>query len=42
MGFSGEFYELFLLLTLYILTSVCIFSTLFSKHFLWCRQGEVV
>ena len=29
-------------LTLYILTSVCIFSILFSIHFLRCWQGEFV
>ena len=29
-------------LTLYTLTSVCIFSILFSIHFLMCRQGEFV
>ena len=29
-------------LTLYNLTSVCIFSILFSKHFLQCWQGEFV
>ena len=29
-------------LTLYTLTSLCIFSILFSIHFLRCRQGEFV
>ena len=29
-------------LTLYTLTSVCIFSILFSKEFLRCRHGEFV
>ena len=29
-------------LTHYILTSVCIFSMLFSIHFLTCRKGEFV
>ena len=29
------------LLTLYILTSVCIFSILFSIHFLMCWQGNL-
>ena len=27
-------------LTLYTLTSICIFSILFSAHFLWSCQGE--
>ena len=29
-------------LTPYTLTSMCIFSILFSPHFLICRQGEFV
>ena len=29
-------------LTLYALKSVCIFSILFSKHFLRCQHGEFV
>ena len=29
-------------LTLYTLISVCIFSILFSKHFLRCQRGEFV
>ena len=32
----------FWLLNSYTLTSVCIFSILFSLHFLRCRQGEFV
>ena len=31
-----------LLLTLYTLTSVCIFFILYSRHFLWCWQEEFV
>ena len=28
-------------LTLYTLTSICIFPILFSAHFLWSCQGEI-
>ena len=40
-----SFYSIFLILyflTLYTLISVCIFSILFSIHFLRCWQGEFV
>ena len=41
-GISKSVWACFITLSLYTLTSVCIFSTLISKHFLRCWQGEFV
>ena len=39
---SGQFYYFTEMLTLYTLTWICIFFTLFFIHFLRCWQGEFV
>ena len=40
LSFYTQIWKKKVLLTLYTQTSVCIFSILFSRHFLRCWQGE--